>query len=116
MTPRENRENLKDFASVLKRAIQQSQDTGVLNTHFAQKDLTQLVTAMDTPVIKDRDGHPIFLHRLWRLRVARMYWRENGRDPDEQAWNIDWEAIWNWILENIVPIVKALLPLLLFLI
>jgi len=116
MHPHPNRENLKDFASVLKRAIEHGQTTGELTAHFSREKLTQMVAACDQPVMEDADGHPIFLHRIWRLRVAGMYWRENGRDPDEFPWNIDWEAIWNWICENIVPIVKALLPLLLFLI
>jgi hypothetical protein len=111
-----NKENLKDFASVLKRAIQHGQETGELKTHVSQDQLTQLVAACDQPVMEDHEGKPIFLHRIWRVRIARMYWRENGRDPDEWPWNIDWEAIWNWLVENIVPIVKALLPLLLFLI
>lgn len=114
MHPHPNKENLIAFADVLKRAIKQGQATGALETHVSQKQLTQLVVACDQPVMEDPNGTPIFMHRIWRLRIAGMYWRENGRDPDEQPWNIDWEAIWNWVVENIVPIVKALLPLLLF--
>lgn len=116
MHPHSNKENLKDFAAVLKRGIEHGQATGVLVEHFSQEKLTQMVAACDQPVMEDSEGKPIFLHRIWRLRVARMYFREHGRDPDEWPWNIDWEAIWNWVVENIVPIVKALLPLLLFLI
>jgi hypothetical protein len=116
MHPHPRDENLRDFASVLKRAIKHGEATGALEGHISPNNLTRLVAACDQPIMEDREGHPVLLHRIWRLRVARMYWRAEGRDPDEWPWNIDWEAIWNWICENIVPIVKALLPLLLFLI
>lgn len=115
MNPTTDRENLWTFVSTLKSAVEQARATGQLET-IPQENVTQFVSACDKPVMQDHNGRPIFLHRIWRLRVARMYWQENGRDSDEKPWNIDWEAIWNWVVENIVPIMKALLPMLLFLI
>lgn len=119
MHPHPNLENLGDFVSILKRGIEHGRATGQLKDRVSEKQVNRLIAACEQPIgepFEGKAGEPVFLHRLWRLRIARMYWRQNGRDPDERPWNIDWEAIWSWIVENIVPIVRALLPLLLFLI
>lgn len=51
-------------------------------------------------------------HRKWRRRVARQYERMSGQViPDD----FSWESIWAWVVENIIPLLKMILPLLLFL-
>lgn len=47
--------------------------------------------------------------KIWRNKIAKMANKELnlGQMPSE----INWGEIWQWILENIIPILQKLLPL-----
>lgn len=50
-----------------------------------------------------------FRRRLWRNRVAKMV--NKAFNTQQKPSEIDWSAIWQFILENIIPILQKLLPL-----
>lgn len=105
------RNNLAQFRDVVTRAYKQAKRNG----RFNDKDIERIDKRLNLgPVYTmERNGHTrkIFVDRLWRRRVARMYWRQHGK-PD-RGWfeDVDWNAVYNWILENIVPITRILITL-----
>lgn len=114
-------DNLKAFVATVKKAYKQEKAAG----RIPKKDLSVYDKLIECPAVvnpQKYSGHhggwvrPVHAHRDWRRRVKRMYAREKGWSPLDWFRDIDWEAIWNWILENIVPILKLLLVIVPFII
>lgn len=53
-------------------------------------------------------SRPIYLHRQWRRQVIKLYRRQNGRIGGVFD-DIDWEEIWAWLVENIIPIIMLII-------
>jgi hypothetical protein len=108
--------NLKQFGDVITRAYAEAKQKGLIpNADISLYD--KLVYA--GPVCYDTRGgwsRPVPVHRIWRGRVARLYYRQNPRTVRGFFDELDWAAIYQWILDNIIPIVKMLLVIIPFLI
>jgi len=113
----QNSDNLRVFHDVVERAYQQEKRAGRIPAQDVS--VYDKLVACPAVVYNDQQGQSqlVHAHRLWRRRVHRMYRRSHGGPlRDLFDFNFDWESIWNWILENIVPILKLLLIIVLFLI
>lgn len=104
--------NLSQFHRVVVKAYKEAQAKGMI----PKKDIPKYDKLMTVgySVRNPRTGRLIFPWGLVRRRAARLYRCETG--VRVKAWDIDWEAIYQWVLDNIVPILKILLMLLPFLI
>lgn len=102
MIPKTEQENLRQLQSVIKSV-------------YAQAKAASKIPTAELPVCERAIAQAYALYgksskRVWRRirrRVAARYWREHGR-PIRGIfdWDIDWEAILEWLLDNIVPILK----------
>lgn len=122
-TARRDSENLAQFHKVVKRAYETEKNAGNIPAQdISVYDKLVACPAVVHPKTYGRNTgwvRPVHAHRHWRRRVASMYRRENGRGGLFTGWfdwDIDWEEIWNWILENIIPILKLLLVIVPFII
>ncbi len=103
-------DNLRVFHDVIERAYRQEKSAG----RIPAQDVSvydQLI-ACPAVVYNNQQGRAqlVHAHKQWRRRVYRMYQRSQGRPLRGLFdFDFDWEEIWNWILENIVPILKLLL-------
>lgn len=113
-------QNLKQFHTMVARAYKQAKSTGKI----ARNDISvydKLITSPAVVYSTNQRGwvRPVYAHRQWRRQVARMYYRSTGK-PVRGLFGLDrginWEDIWTWILENIVPILRMLLMLVPFII
>ena len=108
---RRNSDNLKQFHAVVKRAYSVAKKTG----NIPVQDISvydKLVGSSAVVLSNDQGGwvRPIYAHRQWRRRVARMYYRSKGQPlRGIFDWELDWEQLQAWILENIIPVIKLLL-------
>ena len=111
-TKSRNRGNLQQFADVMTRAYSTAKGQGRISAED--------ISIYDQFLIPVTQGaHPEgwvqpkkVNHRKWRRRVVRRYERVHGQViPDD----FDWGSILAWLIENILPILKMLLPLLMFL-
>ena len=114
-----DRNNLTQFTRVMNRAYAAAKNQGLIPVD--QISIYDNLIAAG-PVYQGQDNRggwvqPIQTHRIWRNRVARLYWRENGRPlRGLAAWDMDWDEIMAWITENILPILKMLFVILPFII
>jgi hypothetical protein len=100
--------NLKKFREVVKRAYVQGKRKG----WFPAEMLNEYDRAIESPYcMQDGRGQVIFPWRVLRRRVARMYWQQRGR-LWKWDFQLDWDAIFAWVLDNIVSILKMLLMIL----
>lgn len=104
--------NLTQFHRVVVKAYEEAKATG----RIPPADLPKYEKLMQAgySVRDTRTGRLIFPWGLVRRRAARLYRRESGIRV--RAWDIDWEAIYQWVLDNIIPILKILMMILPFLI
>lgn len=106
-------DNLVQFREIVTRAYEEAKRLGRIPDRMVRKVDKRL--ALGPVHIIERNGRceKIMVDRIWRRRVARMYARVTRQDDTGGKWyqNIDWEAIYNWILENIVPITRILVML-----
>lgn len=120
---RQDNDNLKQFHAVVKKAYAQAKKLG----DIPAVDVSVYDKLVACPAVVHPQAYgnqrlggwvrPVHAHRDWRRRVKRMYARQQkGWSPLDWFQDIDWEAIWNWILENIVPILKLLLVIVPFII
>jgi len=104
---RRDNNNLVQFHTVVKRAYETKKRAGAI----PPQDITLYDKLVECPAVVNSQktgwDRPVYAHRHWRRRVAVMYRREHGVFGFD--WDIDWEEIWNWIMENIIPILKMLL-------
>lgn len=114
MIARRDSDNLRQFHAVVERAYIVSKKAGNIPAlSIAAYD--KLVTSPTVALNLGEWVRPI--HRPWRRRVARLYYRSKGQPlRGFFEWDLDWEQIYMWILENIVPIVKLLLVIVPFVI
>lgn len=105
--------NLKQFHTVVKRAYSEAKEAGSIPSAFVCV-FDKLVSY--PAVVRGPGFRPVEVHREWRKRVARIYFRRRALRDGWFNWDIDWSSIYNWILENVVPILKLLMMALPFLI
>lgn len=111
-TKSRNLGNLQQFTDVMTRAYTTAKGQG----RISAEDIS-IYDQLLIPVAQGQ--HPQgwaqpkrVNHKKWRRRVARRYERTHGQIiPDD----FDWNSILEWIIENIIPLLKMILPLLLFL-
>lgn len=111
-TKSRSRDNLQQFADVMTRAYTTAKGQG----RISAADISiydQLLIPTMTGVHPEGWVQPKRVNnKKWRRRVTRRYERTHGGIiPDD----FDWESILAWIVENIIPLLKMLLPLLMFL-
>ncbi len=116
-------ENLRMFHAIVERAYNHEKRA----SRIPAQDVSIYDKLMACPSVvnpqsyNNRQGwvRPVYAHRSWRRRVYRMYQRSEGRPLTgifDFDWNFDWESIWNWIQENVIPILKMLLVIVPFII
>lgn len=113
MTKSRNRGNLQQFADVMTRAYSTAKDQGRISAAD--------ISIYDQLLIPTMQGvHPEgwvqpkrVNNKKWRRRVTRKYERTHSGQviPDD----FDWNSILQWIIENIIPLLRMILPLLMFL-
>jgi hypothetical protein len=115
------RDNVKKFHEVMTKVYKQAKREGLIPA--VDINIYDKLVACPATVMPPRNGRnsgwvqPIQVHDQWRRRVARRYHRAHGQPLRGLFdFNIDWEAIYNWIMENIIPILKMLMAFLPFLI
>lgn len=111
-TKSRNLGNLKQFVEVMTRAYTTAKGQG----RISAADISiydQLLIPTMTGIHPEGWVQPRRVNnKKWRRRVTRRYERMSGQIiPDD----FDWQKILDWIIENIIPILKMLLPLLMFL-
>jgi hypothetical protein len=108
--------NLQQFHTVVTRAYEIQKTAGKIVA--GDIDTYDKLIACPAVVYQQQQGwvRPINVHKQWRRRVRRRYLLQHATGPMDWLQDIDWEEIWNWVLENIVPILKMLLAFALFII
>ena len=104
--------NLTQFHRVVTKAYKEAKASGKIPVADLPK--YDKLMSVGYSVRNPRTGRLVFPWGLVRRRAARLYRRETGIRV--RAWDIDWEAIYQWVLDNIIPILKILIMLLPFLI
>lgn len=103
-----DKDNLNQFISTIKRAYKHAKQLGdIPATDISIYDKLIECPAVVAPSGEGFGGRPVYVHRLWRRKVARLYHREHPLG--EGAWDISWTAIMDFLLENILPILKLLI-------
>lgn len=111
-TKSRSRGNLQQFSDVMDRAYSTAKKQGRISaTDISIYD--QLLIPVATGAHPEGWVQPKRVsNKKWRRRVSRRYQRVHGQViPDD----FDWDSILQWIIENIIPLLKMLLPLLMFL-
>ncbi len=112
-----NKKNLKKFKDAIDRAYAASKrlnkipvdDISVYDRLVACPAVVQPPISVST--------QPIEVHRQWRRKVAKMYYRETQTRPGFSFFgDINWGSIWTWLLEHILPVMKMLLVIVPFII
>lgn len=114
---RRNSDNLKQFHAVVKRAYTVAKKSG--NIPAQSISVYDKLVASPAVVLNNQEGwvRPIYAHRQWRRRVSRLYYRSKGQPlRGFFDWELDWEQIRDWVLENIIPVFKLLLVIVPFII
>lgn len=113
---RRDSDNLRQFHAVVNRAYTVAKKAG--NIPAQSISVYDKLVPSPIPVISDNQeewSRPA--HRRWRRRVARLYYRSKGQPLRGLFdWDLDWEQIQGWILENIIPVLKLLLVIVPFII
>lgn len=118
MTPAVSRDkqNLKQFTDAVNKAYAEAKNAGKI----PQQDISVYDKIAACPPVVYPDGwgdsnvnmtgRAIHAHKRWRRKAARAYHRQNGR-PVGGYFDIElnWDEIYNWLLENIIPILKMLI-------
>lgn len=117
--PTVNKKNLDQFVKTVRNAYQAAKQAGKIKED--QIEMYDALTACPAVVYPTNNNfgwvEPIYAHKQWRRKVATLYYKDQGRPlRGIFGWNVDWESVWNWILENIVPILKILIAIVPFLI
>ncbi len=109
MNSRRDSDNLRQFHAVVKRAYIVAKKAG----NIPAQSISVYDKLVANPAVSNNQGgwvRPVYAHRQWRRRVARLYYRSKGQPLRGLFdWDLDWERIQAWILENIVPVIKLLL-------
>lgn len=112
MNATKRRDNLQQFVDVMTRAYTTAKGQGKISaTDISIYD--QLLIPTMTGVHPQGWAQPRKVnHRKWRRQIERKYKHTHGGIiPDD----FDWQEIWAWIVENLMVLLKMLLPLLMFL-
>lgn len=95
--------NLTEFHKIILKAYKEALRTGKIPA----KEIAGYNKAVRCGRVKrDKKNRPIFVWRILRRRTARLYARTNKMGFEL---TLDWEEIYKWVLDNIVPILKMLL-------
>lgn len=102
--------NLTQFHKVIVKAYKKALKDGKIPA----KEIAGFDKAIRSGRVKrDRKNRPVFVWRLFRLRAARLYSRAHKTKFEI---NLDWEEIYKWVLDNIIPLLKMLLMIIPFMI
>lgn len=109
--------NMNQFVAAMKKAYATSKSNGAIPAaDISIYDKLIAYPAVNHPTDADRGWVPAAqAHRQWRRRVSRMYHRTHGRlvgGPDD----IDWTNILDWLIDNIIPLMKMLFLIIPFII
>ncbi len=109
--------NMNQFIAVMKKAYATSKSNGAIPAaDISIYDKLIAYPAVSNPTDTDRGWiPPAQAHRQWRRRVARMYSRTHGRLVGG-ADGIDWTDILDWLIDNIIPLMKMLFVIIPFII
>jgi len=101
--------NLDQFIHVVKKAYAASKVAGTIPAgDISIYDQLVACPAVVYPSAGRGQSRPIYLHRQWRRQVIKLYRRQHRRFGGFLE-DINWEEIWAWVLENIVPIIKLII-------
>lgn len=115
---RQDSDNLRQFHAVVKRTYTIAKKAGNIPAQSISV-YDKLVASPAVVLSNNQVGwvRPIYAHRQWRRRVARLYHQSKGQPlRGFFDWELNWEQIQDWILENMIPIMKLLLVIVPFII
>lgn len=111
-----DKQNLKQFINAVNKAYAEAKGAGKI----PKQDISIYDKIAVCPPVVYPDGwgssngnvpeRAIHAHKRWRRKAARAYHRQNGHPVGGYFdFELDWNEIYNWILENIIPILKMLI-------
>ncbi len=100
-----DRENVAQFRTVMKKAFAHQKQAGFVVGEEAAK-IEKLFELDVNDKCVARDGRVLFFWRTFRRRVAVHYARDH-RVP--VRWQLDWESVWQWILDNWQTIIRMII-------
>jgi hypothetical protein len=112
-----DQKNIDQFVKVVRKAYAVAKGEGLIPAREVSiyDKLAVCPAVVTEPASFMQPARTIQAHRVWRRRVAQMYRRQHGISAGPFDFNLDWESVWNWLLENIVPILKVLIMIVPFL-
>lgn len=105
-----NRQANNAFIKTLREAVSEAHSRGNISGKVAKVYEGVLKTPATASI--DEYGELIQVHTIWRLHITRMYLRNQafrGEVIKLPLTSINWEQIKDWVLDNIVPIMKVLM-------
>lgn len=107
-----DRQNVAQFKEVMRRAYRHQQEKGVVKGEKKSK-LDKLFALDRDDRVVARDGRVLFFWRTFRRRASYQYARQKGL-----PWRIqlDWESLFQWIIDNWQLIVRTIIFLVPFVI
>jgi hypothetical protein len=110
-----NNDNLKQFHTTVVSAYQAQKRAGNIPAQTISVYNKLVACPQVVSVGKYGNRRRVHAHRQWRRAVARMYRRDTGQ-PVGLDWSIDWTSIVEWVMENIIPILRLMLTIVPFLV
>lgn len=107
-----DRQNVAQFREVMQRAYAQQKKRGIIKGD-EQAKLDKLFALDQDDKAVDRAGRVVFFWRTFRRRVAYNYAKQKGLPVNFQ---LDWEGIFQWIIDNWELIIRTIIFLVPFLI
>lgn len=107
-----DRQNVAQFKEMMCRAYAKQKKAGVVQGEEAQK-LDKLFALDQNDRCVDRAGRILFFWRTFRRRVAIKYASQKGIPVRFQ---LDWETIFQWVLDNWELIIRTIIFLVPFLV
>jgi len=112
ISAKRDRANEQQFHAVVKQAYETAKKAG----HVPQVDVSIYDKLIDYPAILSLEGpggwvRPVQVRKQWKRKVARLYAKQTKKPLRGMFDNLDWEAIMAWVIENIIPIMKMFLML-----
>ena len=107
-----DRQNVAQFKEVMRRAYRAKKAKGDVKGDEAKK-LDKLFSLGPNQRVVARDGRVLFFWRTFRRRASYLYAKEKGLPWRVQ---LDWQSLYQWILDNWQLIVRTIIFLVPFII